>query len=225
MIDDQWAHARTGDEYQPTPEEGLSHDDEPGAGDTKMGTEQDGVRELQPSKGEAGKTGAGDTMMRTEQAGVREPQPPTGEAYETRVRITGVEDYRHGQAILPNDNESDVANEVADPSSYTGSEAGDVVMGHVNDEDVSHTLNPPDIADSDLKGLVVDLADGIEQLNIGRDLLDTPVPSLIRQDGLAHGNSPYWAMVNNPPYSNCFLSADDGSWGSKAVEEEDEDEL
>jgi len=183
---------------QPTREGELSHDDEPGAGDT---------------------------ITEAERTGVRVPEPPNGEAYETGDRMSGVEENGHGQAILPNDNESDVANEVADPSSYTGSEAGDVVMGHVNDEDVSHTLNPPDIADSDLKGLVDDLADGIEQLNIGRDLLDTPVPSLIRQDGLAHGNSPYWAMVNTPPYSNCFLSADDGSWGSKAVEEEDEDEL
>jgi len=223
VIDDQCAQARTGDEYQPTPEDGLSHDDEPGAGDTMMGTEQDGVRELRPSKGEASDTGAGDTMMRTEPAGVREPQPPHGEAYETRVRMTGVEDYRRGQAILPNDDESDVANEVADPSSYTGSEGGDVVMGYVNDEDVSHTLNPTDIADSDLNGLVDDLADGIEQLNNGRDLLNTAVPSLIRQDGLAHGNSPYWAMVNNPPYNNCFLSADDGSWGSKPVEEYEEE--
>jgi len=83
VVDDQCAHAPTGDEYQPTPEDGLSHDDEPGAGDTMMGTEQDGVRELQPSKGEASDTGAGDTMMRTEQAGVREPQPPNGEANET----------------------------------------------------------------------------------------------------------------------------------------------
>jgi len=222
---DQGVPACTEHDSQPTPEGEFSRDDEPGAGDTMMGTEQDGVRELQPSKGEARETGAGDTMMRTEQAGVREPQPPNGEAYETGVRMTGVEDYRHGQAILPNDNESDVANEVADPSSYTGFEAGDVVMGHVNDEDVSHTPSPPDVANSDLKGLVDDLADRIEQLNLGRDLLDTPIPTLIGQTGPVHGVPPYWAMVNIPPPTNYFPVADNGSWGSQTILEEEEEEL
>jgi len=116
--------------------------------------------------------------------------------------MTAVEENGHENLKSPNDDDSEAGDEVADSSIYNGSEAGDMVMGHVNDEDVSQSLNPPDIADSDLKGLVDDLADGIEQLNIGRDLLDTPVPSLIRQDGLAHGNSPYWAMVNNPPPCN-----------------------
>lgn len=47
-------------------------------------------------------------------------------------------------------------------------------------------------SDHDLKGLVDDLTDRIEQLNLGGDLVDTP----ILQDGLAHKNSPYWDLMN-----------------------------
>jgi len=228
VIDDQCAQARTEDDSQRTPDDEISHNDEPRARDTMMGTEQDGVGESQPPNGEAcdtgnRMTGAGDAIMGSTPNDVGEPQRSKREAYGTVDRMMGTEDNGHAETESPNDNESEAGDEVADSSIYEESEAGDVVMGHVNDEDVSHTANPPDIADSDLNGLVDDLAHGIEQLNNGRDLLNTAVPSLIGQDGLAHGNSPYWAMVNNPPYKNCFLSADDGSWGSKAVEEYEEE--
>lgn len=164
----------------------------------------------------------GDAMTGIEQDGFEEPQPSNNEACETGNRMTGVEEDAPGQTKLPDDDDSDIGDEVPDSSIYNASEAGDVVMGNVNDEGVSYTPSLPDVADSDLKGLIDELADRIEHLNIGRDLPDMPVPSLVRHDGLARGLSPYWAMVNNPPYGNYGPSSNNGWWSSKVVEEEEE---
>lgn len=109
---DQGAQAGRDYDSETTPESDPSHSSEPGAGDTTLEIEQDGIGEPQPSSGEACQTGYG----------------------TTRVDETG-----YGDAELPNDDESEVGDEVANSSIYDGSEAGDVVMGHVNDGNVSHT--------------------------------------------------------------------------------------
>lgn len=77
-------------------------------------------------------------MTKIPQNGVQVFQPPYSENLETGDRMTGVEEDEHGPPEMSNDDDSEAGNEVLDFSTYEGSEAGDVVMGDVNDEDVSH---------------------------------------------------------------------------------------
>lgn len=106
----------------------------------QAGRENDSGTEFDLSRSNERSTG--DAMTGVEQERFEEPQPSSNEACETGNSMTGVEEDVQGQTKLPNDDDSEIGGEVPDSSICNASEAGEVVMGNMNDEDVSHTPKP-----------------------------------------------------------------------------------